>query len=99
MVITEKKREKRTFIVDNLPELPTEKRTSVNSGGKVVQSQTESGYFDKKEQMKLKSYPQVIHFMWKTVDKSIHRNHSKVNGIHINPESMACGIWKKQKGQ
>ena len=85
--------------MDNLPELPTEKRTSVNSGGKVVKSQTESGYFDKKEQMELKSYPQVIHFMWKTVDKSIHRTHSKVNGIHINPESMDYGLWKKQKGQ
>ena len=48
MGITEKKREKSTFIVDNLPELTTEKRSAFNSGGKVVQSQTESGHFDKK---------------------------------------------------
>ena len=45
----------------------------------------------------MKSYPQVIHFLWKTVDKSIHRTHSKMNGVHIKTKSPYPGTGKGRR--
>ena len=66
--------------MDNLPYLPTEKRSVVNIGGKPAKTQTESGVADRKKKKKQKSYPQLIHFLWITVDKSVHTNHRKKYG-------------------
>ena len=65
--------------MDNLTKLPTEKNTVVNTGGKPVQTLAECGQNRGEKRKNQKSYPQVIHFLWITVEKDIHKNH---NGIH-----------------
>lgn len=47
--------------------------------------------------MELKSYPQVIHFLWKTVDKSIHRTNSKMNGVHRNQKARIPAPGKAEE--